>query len=221
MSPSKSEAPPPSQESASLGRSHLAWAEKLAVPLAAVIVSAAGIFVSATSNERLKVREIESQMSQVRLQREVGEAQVVVSLIPSIVKGTRQERAAAMRVLTTLAPVLATGVADAIASEVPASDHDLLQEVRVRSREAEGENRFREAVEDASRYFAVGLHGQAARAFLDAAKRMPASVARQVDSHRIEAARKSYERGDAEKAAAELREVFSSTTEVIETKGAQ
>jgi len=193
------------------------WWNKFEI-LSKCVLSVAGLMLPLLTvplvryhEERSSERQVQLQAEQSRIQRELSQAQLAAGLLPSITKGTAQERAAALEVLSSVAPDLGTRIAQTLqATATTAGEQQLAQRLEKSSRLNRSTQDFTWQTDLAKQYRRAGLQAQAARAYLEAFERAPEELRKQIDAKLVAEARANYDRGNFAIATRQLEEAYQS-----------
>jgi hypothetical protein len=169
---------------------------KLALSVAGLLLSGAIGFATIRYNQQAAQRQIQSQENALALQRRVTAVQMLVSHLPTVLRGNEQDRALTLKLLEIVDPSLVRQIGERLLAQAksPAAVEQAKQ-IIVSSLATGREDAVARHMENARKYRDFGLNPAAAREYIEAYEALAAPVRERLKKP-IQNATSDYEAGD-------------------------
>ena len=182
---------------------------KFLLGVAGLVLSAVISMATYQNNRAAAERQVQNQNESIRAQRESAGVQAAIHLLPTILKGSEQERGAAEAILLSIAPQqLETIVAGRIRSAASVGEQGAEQQTMKSAVSRQREIAFFQHLDNAVKYREFQLDAQAAREFMSAGERKPDRLKDRIGTSAFDEGKRLYSKGRFSEAAVKFEEAF-------------
>jgi hypothetical protein len=181
---------------------------KFFLGLGTLVLSAAIGFATLAHNRRATELQVQGQADRLALDRHTGAAQILVDQLPTIIRGSEEERGLILEVVGVLDPELPRQIGKRLlARAATPAEEESARQIIASSESAARDLAVRQHLETARKFMGFRAYPAAAREYLKAYDALPADPRLAIRAQ-AEAARKLYDEGDFAAAAQAFEEAF-------------